>query len=206
MCAVIDVILEFSQRYKLLFNTLVNKHASGCIHTVIRLWALAAAAVSIAEIVDNGYAVGETVETVRSDRLWLANHAATTPAPSAACSWPPAEMGHRGGSRFCHPVWFVTEMFLLMTLTSTHFLLLPPNVFWCVLGINLHPFDCLITNNLAQFGCRFGGDCKFRWRNSPPPKKKDAWDKYCMICIWVEVFCDWLAVDAELRSYVAGRK
>ena len=37
MCAVIDVILEFSQRYKLLFNTLVNKHASGCIHTVIRL-------------------------------------------------------------------------------------------------------------------------------------------------------------------------
>jgi len=45
----------------------------------------------------------------------------------------------------------------------------------------------------------FGGEI-------PPPKKKDAWDKYCMICIWVEVFCDWLAVDAELRSYVAGRK
>jgi len=24
----------------------------------------------------------------------------------------------------------------------------PPNLFWCILGINLHPiFDCLMTNN-----------------------------------------------------------
>ena len=29
----------------------------------------------------------------------------------------------------------------------------PPNVFCCILGINVHPFDCLMTNNFLCF-CR----------------------------------------------------
>ena len=36
--------------------------------------------------------------------------------------------------------------------------LVPPNVLWCILSINLHPFDCLMTNN---FSCVLSTERKF---------------------------------------------
>ena len=72
------------------------------------------------------------------------------------------------------------------------------NVFWCISGINLHPFDYLITNNFLSVSSikrkfpwhilihcpgrkkvlehtiwqPFGGDCKFFFGGGIPPPKR----------------------------------
>jgi len=72
----------------------------------------------------------------------------------------------------------------------------PPNVFWCILGLNLHPFDCFMANNFPcllsikrKFPSRicnslfrlkkrfiahnlgaFWGNCKFWGGANSPPK------------------------------------
>jgi len=79
----------------------------------------------------------------------------------------------------------------------------PPDVFWCILGINVHPFDCLMTRIISCVYCplkesfrevfvihcpgrekRFrahnlaavwGGVVRFLGEGIPPPK--DVWSK-----------------------------
>ena len=71
----------------------------------------------------------------------------------------------------------------------------PPSVFWCILDTNLHPFDCLMTNNFLfllsikkfpWYTCNSLSQPKtiehtIFWRrgNSHLPKK-DAWNIHCL--------------------------